>query len=120
MKKQKIDTYALATAIYDGLADLIARLPDDTKTFQPDQAIVIIEGCLNSRTGQWRKTKPKGNHSALLWQFVKFFRGNGSLWGYPWFADADTKDKAETLALVLLRGQSSAMDNWRRVLGGRA
>lgn len=82
-----------------------------------DEMEQAISGCINSHNGKWRKTKPDGELSRLLWDLMRFHNGTGSLYGYPWFADKLKRDKMETLALVLLAGKSNAMENWGRVLG---
>jgi len=106
----------LAAAIYnslpmDKLSDKLAK-PDAT------EAIKALAGCLNSRTGKWRKTLPSRScqESQLLWRLVKFHCGNGNLWGFPWFADADQRDRLDTLAIVMLKGHSRAAEAWRQAL----
>ena len=106
----------LAAAIYkslpmDKVSDKLAK-PDAT------EAIKAIAGCLNARNGNWRKTLPSRSceESQLLWRLVKFHCGNGNLWGFPWFADAAKRDRLDTLALVMLKGQSRAAEAWREVL----
>lgn len=80
----------------------------------------ILADCLSKTTGRWRKTAPKGKADTgahLLWTLVKFHGGNGSLWGYPHFADAAERDALDTVAIVLRRGNSSAATAWQKVLG---
>lgn len=108
----------LATAIFnalpmDKLSDKVAK-PDAT------EAIKAIAGCLNSRSGKWRKTVPSRScqESQLLWRLVKFHGGNGNLWGFPWFADHDTRERMDTLAQVMRDGHSSAADAWRKAMHG--
>lgn len=77
-----------------------------------------IRLCVNNR-GQWRKTKPAGAYNdsqVLLWQLVKFHRSQGNLWSYPMLADHKTRDRMETLALILIGLNSPAARNWARVL----
>ena len=97
----------------------LALVSDDLPKPSTELAHKAIVGCLNKRNGQWRRTKPivSSEESILLWQLVKFHRGNGSLWGYPHFAKVELREKLDTLAIVLLGGQSSASDNWARALG---
>jgi hypothetical protein len=78
-------------------------------------AIRAVKGCLNTKTGAWRATKPAGDEAGLLWQLVKFHRSGGSLYGWPWFADERLRDELDTLAVVLLGG-SRAASEWQRVL----
>jgi len=92
------------------------KLREGTPIPTRDEAIEAIAGCINSRTGRWKRSKPKAALPGLLWDLVRFHQGNGSLWGFPWFADSDTRDRIDTLALVLLGGQSNAADAWGRAL----
>lgn len=89
-------------------------------TMNADAMELAIVNCINSRNGNWRRTAPdalKFPESSLLWKLVKFHRGNGNLWGFPWFADKDKRDQLDTLALLLLGNNSNAVKNWQRVLG---
>lgn len=81
-------------------------------------AMRAVKGCINGRNGQWRRSKPADDEAALLWQLVKFHRGSGNLWGYPWFANDQLRDELDTLAVVLLGCQSSAADAWKRAVYG--
>lgn len=122
MKKTKIDATELATAIYDALCKavpLLATGKDDVKVPTRETAIEALSGCLNTRNGSWRRTKPTKNsdNAQLLWQLVKWHGSGGSLWGYPMFAEADNRDRLDTLAIILKRGQSSAVDAWSKALG---
>lgn len=108
------NTRELAETVYAALH--IDRLRPEMPRPTRDDAIDAIEGCLNKHNGAWRRTAPSGDRSRLLWQLVKFHRGNGSLWGYPWFADEDMRAKMDTLALVMLRGESRAAEAWRKAL----
>lgn len=103
-----------ATQTFDALP--MDRLREGTPKPTRDEAIEAIAGCINSRTGQWKRTKPKGKLAGLLWDLVKFHKGSGSLWGFPWFADEATRERIDTLALVLLGGQSNAADAWGKAL----
>lgn len=109
-----------ATAIMAAVADNLQRLRDAGKVAVPSDALAAdaVRGCINSRTGGWRRSKPKGDNAALLWDLVKFHRSSGSLWGFPWFADAQTRDELDTLAIVLLGNKSRAADNWQRAIYG--
>lgn len=82
-----------------------------------DTARLALAGCFSQRDGRWRKTKPSNELSALLWQLVKFHRGSGNLWGWPWFADEQTRDELDTLAVLLLGGESRAVNAWQAALG---
>ena len=104
----------LAAAIYRALP--MHKLSDTLKQPTESEAIEAIAGCLNKNNGTWRKTAPKQETSRLLWQLVRFHRGTGNLWGFPWFADADQRDRLDTLALVMLKGHSRAAAAWREVL----
>tara|TARA_R100000458_G_C8212591_1_gene199537 strand:- start:464 stop:847 length:384 start_codon:yes stop_codon:yes gene_type:complete len=88
----------------------------------PDDDLVreSIKGCIVVRAGQgyWRKSKPKTEPSALLWQFVKFHNSTGSLYGYPWFHEKELGEKLDTLAVLLLGGKSNAANNWQRAIYG--
>lgn len=103
-----------ATQTFDALP--MDKLREGTPKPTRDEAIEAIAGCINSRTGQWKRSKPKSELPGLLWDLVKFHRGSGSLWGFPWFADSDTRDRIDTLALVLLGGKSNAADAWGKVI----
>jgi hypothetical protein len=86
-----------------------------------DEALQAIEGCLNGRTAEWLKSKPKDKNGTLaqvLWTLMKFHGGGGSLWGWPHFEDKEIVNKMDTLALVLRGGKSSAASAWKRALRG--
>lgn len=104
----------LAAVIYKSLT--MHKLSKNLKQPSPEEAIEAIAGCLNKNNGSWRKTAPRPESSRLLWQLVRFHRGNGNLWGFPWFADPDQRDRLDTLALVMLKGHSRAAAAWREVL----
>ena len=102
------------------MAKLRAANNPEIATMESDDMELAIVNCINSRNGRWRKTAPdyrKYPESELLWKLVKFHRGNGNLWGFPWFADKVKRDQLDTLALLLLGNNSSAVKNWQRVLG---
>lgn len=107
-----------ATAILSAIADHLQTLREKGRVAVPsnDTAWHAVYGCINSKTGQWRKTKPADDTAGLLWQLVRFHRGSGSLWGFPWFADETKRDELDTLAIVLLGGRSSAADAWKKAL----
>ena len=103
---------------------LMAKLREannpEIATMERDDMELAIVNCINSRNGRWRLTAPdyrKFPESELLWKLVKFHRGNGNLWGFPWFADKVKRDQLDTLALLLLGNNSNAVKNWQRVLG---
>lgn len=103
---------------------LMAKLREannpEIATMERDEMELAIVNCINSRNGRWRLTAPdyrKFPESELLWKLVKFHRGNGNLWGFPWFADKVKRDQLDTLALLLLGNNSNAVKNWQRVLG---
>ena len=103
---------------------LMAKLREannpEIATMERDDMELAIVNCINSRNGRWRLTAPdyrKFPESELLWKLVKFHRGNGNLWGFPWFADKTKRDQLDTLALLLLGNNSNAVKNWQRVLG---
>ena len=83
-----------------------------------------IYGCLSSRSGGWRKSMPpyrKGpetDERRLLFQLVRFHSGNGSLWGFPWFADKVVRDRFDSMAILFL-GRSRAGEAWQRAMTGR-
>jgi len=109
-----------ANAIIEAVAGSLQRLRIAGNVAVPcdELAMRAVRGCLHSKKGTWRKSKPQDEESALLWQLVKFHRGSGSLWGFPWFSDAQLRDELDTLAVVLLGGQSSAADAWTRAIYG--
>jgi len=81
-----------------------------------DLAQRAVSGCINTRTGGWRASKPADEAAGLLWTLVKFHRSGGSLYGWPWFADDTMRDELDTLAVVLLGGRSSAAAAWQRAM----
>jgi hypothetical protein len=99
------------------LADPLRRLREGGTVAVPSDELALraVQGCLNTRTGGWRATKPADEAAALLWTLVKFHRSGGSLYGWPWFADETMRDQLDTLAVVLLGG-SRAASEWQRVL----
>jgi len=107
-------------AIMAAVAESLQRLREVGKVAVPsdDLAADAVRGCINSRTGCWRRSKPKDDTAALLWGLVKFHRSSGSLWGFPWFADAQLRDELDTLAIVLLGNRSRAAENWERAIYG--
>ena len=105
------------------VADCRAKLSADLPLPDDDACRAAIRGCLNSRTGRLRasappvKKFPRDTGAHLLWTLLRFHRGNGSLWGYPHFADKVERDQMDTLAIILCGGQSTAADAWSRALG---
>ena len=101
------------------LADPLRKLREGGTVAVPSDELAVraVRGCLNTRTGGWRASKPTDEAAGLLWTLVKFHRSGGSLYGWPWFADAAMRDQLDTLAVVLLGGQSSAAAAWQRALG---
>ena len=110
----KRTTTEIAETIYAALS--MYKLSPTIKQPTREEAIEAIAGCLNKNNGAWRRTAPKTESSRLLWQLVKFHRSSGSLWGFPWFADADQRDRLDTLALVMLKGHSRAAEAWRQAM----
>jgi hypothetical protein len=102
------------------LAEPLAKLRAAGNVAVPSDEVAVdaVRGCLNSRTGEWRATKPDDDTAGLLWQLVKFHRSSGSLYGWPWFADERLRDEMDTLAQVLLGGRSNAAANWQRAIYG--
>ena len=85
----------------------------------PSQETILdaIGGCLHSKNGTWRKSKPTSSKAAtILWQLVKFHGGNGSLWGYPMLEDKKLVQELDTLALLIRLGNSPASDAWSKAL----
>lgn len=104
--------------IMAALAEPLAKLRAAGNVAVPSDELVLraVKGCLHSRTGSWRATKPTDDAAGLLWTLVKFHRSGGSLYGWPWFADETMRDELDTLAVVLLGGRSSAAEAWQRAL----
>jgi hypothetical protein len=100
------------------LAEPLAKLRAAGNVSVPSDELAVraVKGCLNTRTGGWRASKPADDAAGLLWTLVKFHRSGGSLYGWPWFADETMRDQLDTLAVVLLGG-SHAASEWQRVLG---
>ena len=103
-------------AVRDKLAILREKgsvaVPDD------DTARQAVLGCINTKNGKWRRTKPKSDPGETLWTLVKFHRSGGSLYGWPWFAPKELVEPLDTLAVVLLNGESRAADAWQRAIHG--
>jgi len=111
----KVDhSLVVLAAIAEPLAKL--RAAGNVPVPTDELATQAISGCLNARTGGWRATKPADDAAGLLWTLVKFHRSGGSLYGWPWFADETMRDQLDTLAVVLLGGQSRAAAAWQRAL----
>ena len=115
LNKKQTDT---ASRLCESLAEAVVVLRERGTVNTPPAAVMhsAIAGCINSRTGKWRKTEPSDEPSALLWQLVKFHRSNGNLWGYPHFADPALRDQLDTVALLLLGNRSSAYDAYKRCI----
>jgi hypothetical protein len=109
-----------ATAIMEALRIPLDKLRQAGNVAVPadDLCERAILGCLNSRDGSWRKTRPSNEESETLWALVKFHRSGGSLYGWPWFAPKDLIDPMDTLAVVLLGGRSNAANAWQRAMHG--
>ena len=120
-QKTKINPTELATAIYDAVckaAPLLATGKEGVPVPTRADAVEAIAGCLHTRNGTWRRTKPT-NHSAnaqLLWELVKWHGSGGSMWGYPMYASEDIRDRLDSLAIFLRGGKSTAADAWQRAL----
>lgn len=113
----KVDHSLVVTA---ALAEPLAKLREAGNVSVPSDELAVraVRGCLNTRTGQWRASKPDDDAAGLLWQLVKFHRSSGSLYGWPWFANEQMRDELDTLAQVLLGGRSTAAANWQRAIYG--
>lgn len=107
-------------AMIAALAEPLAKLRAAGNVAVPPDELVerAVRGCINTRTGGWRASKPADEAAGLLWTLVKFHRSGGSLYGWPWFADEAMRDQLDTLAIVLLGGQSSAANAWQRAVYG--
>ena len=110
----KVDhSLVIMAALAEPLAKL--RVAGNVSVPSDELAVRAVKGCLNTRTGGWRASKPADDAAGLLWTLVKFHRSGGSLYGWPWFADETMRDQLDTLAVVLLGG-SRAASEWQRVL----
>lgn len=107
-----------ALVVMAALAEPLRKLREAGNVAVPSDELAVraVTGCLNTKTGAWRKTKPDDEAAGLLWQLVKFHRSGGSLYGWPWFADEAMRDQLDTLAVVMLGGRSSAAEAWQRAL----
>ena len=105
--------------IMAALAEPLAKLREAGNVSVPSDELAVraVRGCLNTRTGGWRASKPADDAAGLLWSLVKFHRSGGSLYGWPWFADEAMRDQLDTLAIVLVGG-SSAATAWQRAIYG--
>ena len=132
MKPNKRQQELMEKFWMDGFSDVFEKIKAQSGKMQttpelvlpPDQvAFDAMACCLNgrSKTLQWRKTKPDGDHAGLLWQLVKFYRGNGNLHGYPMlYCNREELDQFDTLAQVILYaiGQpNTASAAWERAIG---
>ena len=112
-----------AQALMDALREPLHKIRQAGNLAVPadDQVADALRGCLSSRDGAWRKTKPDGDGPAsVLWTLVKFQRSGGSLYGWPLFADRTLVDQLDTVAQVMLMvsGQElTAVTAWQRALG---
>jgi hypothetical protein len=109
-----------ATAIMEALRVPLTKVREAGNFAVPadDLCERAILGCLSSRDGSWRRTRPKGDEAETLWALVKFHRSGGSLYGWPWFAPKELIDPLDTLALLLLDGRSNAANAWQRAMHG--
>ena len=111
----KVDhSLVVMAALAEPLAKL--RAAGNVPVPSDDLAQRAVSGCINTRTGGWRASKPADEAAGLLWTLVRFHRSGGSLYGWPWFADETMRDELDTLAVVLLGGNSSAAAAWQRAL----
>jgi hypothetical protein len=111
----KVDhSLVVMAALAEPLAKL--RAAGNLPVPSDELAVRAVRGCINTKTGAWRATKPADDEAGLLWQLVKFHRSGGSLYGWPWFADERLRDELDTLAVVLLGGKSSAAAAWQRAM----
>jgi hypothetical protein len=110
----KVDhSLVVMAALAEPLAKL--RAAGNLPVPSDELAVRAVRGCINTKTGAWRATKPADDEAGLLWQLVKFHRSGGSLYGWPWFADERLRDELDTLAIVLCGG-SRAAAAWQRAL----
>ena len=102
----------------DALAGSLAVLREKGNVPVPSDELAreALSGCVTK--GRWRKSKPAADKPAaqLLWQLVRFHRSEGSLYGWPWFADEQQRDQLDTLAILLLGCHSRAAEAWSRAL----
>jgi hypothetical protein len=107
-----------ALVVMAALAEPLRKLREAGNVAVPSDELAMraVTGCLNTKTGAWRKTKPDDEAASVLWQLVKFHRSGGSLYGWPWFADEAMRDQLDTLAVVMLGGRSSAAEAWQRAM----
>jgi hypothetical protein len=122
--KVKADNFVCAICtVLEGRREQLAAAESALRLPSSEDCERMIRQCVSSRTGGWRKTKPDSvdDDSLLLWEYVKFHRGNGSLWGHPGMlargCDKNLHDRIDTLAMLLTG--SPAGQRWHRAVHGR-
>ena len=81
-----------------------------------------LSKCLNSRTGQVRKTRPndKHEHAVALWEALQFRSGRKAtihgLMMAAMMADRETVDGMDTLAVLLVENHKLVAAAWRKQL----
>lgn len=130
-----------ARAITDAIVEQLEKVRAEFDRPTAEQILPAIEGCLNQRTNQWRKTAPprgRANGSArLLWDLARWHRKHRAAmdevrhlarWGIS--ADprgimrdhprhdhrADQIDRWETVAMVMVESVDQISARWRKAL----
>jgi hypothetical protein len=121
------------------LCDLVERhratLDGTVKLPDADLVREAVGGVLNSRTGRMLRSTPKRDKRPIanvLHRLVTWHRSTGwlgTIFGVRWDCDnivrtrsldmsgPELYDALDTLALLITRGRSQAVDSWARALG---
>ena len=111
------------------VSPLVATLPD------PDMVRESLDGVFNRRKGRLLRSAPRSDKRPLanvLWRLITWHRSSGGLggvYGVLWACDDIVRDRGldmsgadlhasmDTLAIVLLGGESRAAAAWERAIG---
>ena len=111
------------------VSPLVATLPD------PDTVRESLDGVFNRRKGGMLRSAPRSDKRPLanvLWRLITWHKSSGGLggvYGVRWACDDIVRDRGldmtgadlhasmDTLAIVLLGGESRAAAAWERAIG---
>lgn len=115
----------------DALLTKLELIRDDIAKPSRELLTAAFDSCITRRRNKrgfygWRKSAPgRDNRDHIrpefaevgdqLFKLLKFHRGSGSLWGYPWeYRTSEYNDALDTAAMVMLNG-STAAESWSKV-----
>ena len=115
----------------NALLDKLELIRDDIAKPSRELLTAAFDSCITRRRNKrgfygWRKSAPGRDNRAhirpefaevgdQLFKLLKFHRGSGSLWGYPWeYRTSEYNDALDTAAMVMLNG-STAAESWSKV-----